>query len=88
VRSPGRVDYVGATLLSAGMVGFLAGVGRARAWGWLAPPMLALEAAGLAMLVAFGAYELHRREPMVDVRTLASRPLRVRAPPRPPRPDS
>jgi MFS family permease len=68
-----RIDWVGAALLSAALIALLIGVSRANAWGWLAPATVVLLAGGTALCAALGAYELRRRDPLIDVRVLRRR---------------
>lgn len=75
VRSPGRVDWVGAALLTVGLGAALVAVSQAESWGWGEPRTLALLAAGLAVLGAFAAFERRQAAPLVDMRILALRPV-------------
>ena len=75
VRTPGRVDLPGAILLAAGLVLALVAISRASDLGWLARATVALGAGGAAVLAVFAWYELHRSDPLIDVRMLASRPV-------------
>jgi EmrB/QacA subfamily drug resistance transporter len=74
-RSPGRVDVVGAVLLSAGLVSVLLAVSQGRVWGWGSAPTVVLMAGGLLLLVAFAAAEARIPQPLVDVRLLCRRPI-------------
>src|SRR3954466_12931182 len=56
VRTPGKVDVVGAVMLAAGLSGVLIAISRANDWGWLSGRTLGLVAAGLVILAAFYAY--------------------------------
>ncbi|MEZ0579023.1 MFS transporter [Nocardioides sp. MH1] len=71
----GRLDVVGALGLALGLVSFLVGVSKASAWGWGDARTLGAIAAGVVVLLAWGAYELRVSEPMVDLRTSAQRPV-------------
>lgn len=75
VRTPGRVDLTGAGILAAGLTALLIGISRGADWGWGSPLTLGLILAGLVVLVVFGLYERRTPEPLVNVRTLARRPL-------------
>nr|WP_221243070.1 MFS transporter [Conexibacter arvalis] len=75
VRTPGRVDWGGAALLSVGLAAPLIGVSQGGAWGWGDPRTLGLIAAGLVVLVLFGRYELRQAEPLVNMRTFALKPV-------------
>jgi predicted MFS family arabinose efflux permease len=69
----GRVDWAGAVLLSAGMLAVLLAVTEGHAWGWASVRTLVLAAAGSLVLVAWVAWTLRSRTPLVDLR-LAVRP--------------
>ena len=73
VKTPSRVDYVGAVLMSAGLISLLVALTEGESWGWTSGRTLGLGAAALVFLVAWGYAELHVTEPMVDMRMLARR---------------
>ena len=75
VKTPSRVDYVGAVLLSGGLISLLVALTEGESWGWTSGRTLGLGAAALAFLVAWGYAELHVTEPMVDMRMLARREI-------------
>jgi EmrB/QacA subfamily drug resistance transporter len=75
VKSPGRVDVIGALLLSAGLVAMLVALTEGEGWGWTSTRTLSLGGAAAALLVAWGLVELRVSEPMVDMRMLARRPV-------------
>jgi MFS family permease len=52
-RSDDRVDYLGAALLTAGVIPLLLLAEKGRAWGWGSPLSLSLLALGLAALALF-----------------------------------
>jgi EmrB/QacA subfamily drug resistance transporter len=56
-RTDHRVDYLGAALLSAGVVPLLLLAEKGRAWGWTSALSLVLVAVSLLSLVAFVAWE-------------------------------
>jgi MFS family permease len=75
VRSGGRFDLVGAIGLSIGLLCLLLAVSKGGTWGWGSGLTLGLfGAAGVAFL-AWGRWELGRRQPLVNLRTLARRQL-------------
>jgi EmrB/QacA subfamily drug resistance transporter len=74
-RSPGRVDVVGAALLSAGLVAVLLAVSQGRVWGWSSAPTIVLLVGGVLSLVVFAAAEARTQQPLVDVRLLRMRPI-------------
>ncbi len=73
IKTASRVDVLGATLLSGGLVALLLALTEGEAWGWASGRILGLGAASLVLLVAWGWAELHIDEPMVDMRMLARR---------------
>jgi len=75
VRTPGRVDFAGAGILAAGLTALLIGISRGGDWGWGSDRTLALLAAGLLVLVAFVYFERRTPEPLINMRTLARRPV-------------
>jgi len=75
VRTPGKIDWGGAALLSLGLAAPLIGVSQGGSWGWGDPRTLGLIAAGLVVLVLFGLYELRQEEPLVNMRTFALKPV-------------
>jgi EmrB/QacA subfamily drug resistance transporter len=73
IKTPSRVDFVGATLLSAGLISMLVALTEGENWGWTSARTLGLGAAALVFLLAWVFAELHVAEPMVDMRMLARR---------------
>ncbi|TML94350.1 MAG: MFS transporter [Actinobacteria bacterium] len=73
IKTASRVDLLGATLLSGGLIAMLLALTEGEDWGWTSGRILGLAAASLVLLVAWGWAELHVDEPMVDMRMLARR---------------
>ena len=73
IKTPSRVDVVGATLLSGGLVAMLLALTEGESWGWTSSRTLGLAAAAVVLLAAWGYAELRVPEPMVDMRMLAVR---------------
>src|SRR5436190_19762486 len=73
IKSPSRVDVLGATLLSGGLVAMLVALTEGESWGWTSTRILLLFAAAAVLLCAWGLAELRVAEPMVDMRMLAVR---------------
>lgn len=67
VKSPGRVDWLGAVLLSAWLVLLLLGITQTSEWGWGDPRVWALIGAAAVMLVVWARYEERVPVPLVDV---------------------
>ncbi|GIF63905.1 MFS transporter [Asanoa ishikariensis] len=73
VRTPGRLDILGAGILSVALVSLLLAISKGQSWGWVATPTVVLLLLGLVALVAFVAVELKVREPLVDMRLMKLR---------------
>jgi EmrB/QacA subfamily drug resistance transporter len=67
VKSPGRVDWAGAALLSTWLVLLLLGISQTSEWGWGDPRVWALIAASLGVLAAWIRVESRTMEPLVDM---------------------
>ena len=75
VRNEARLDLGGAALLGAGLALVLIPITEGERWGWVSLPTLGLAAAGALALAAWVRHELRIREPLVDLRALAARPV-------------
>lgn len=73
IKTPSRIDVLGATLLSGGLVALLLALTEGEDWGWTSGRILGLGAASLILLVAWVWAELQVGDPMVDMRMLARR---------------
>ncbi len=69
MRTPGRLDWIGAAVLAAALSGILLGVSRGNEWGWASAPTLACFIAGAAVLAAWVWWELRTTNPITDIRT-------------------
>ncbi|GLZ12961.1 MFS transporter [Actinomadura sp. NBRC 104425] len=74
-RAAGRFDPVGALGLGAGLVCLLLAVSKGADWGWTSGTTLGLLAAAAVVLAVWGWWELRTRDPLVDLRTTAQRPV-------------
>lgn len=75
LRTPGRFDYLGAVGIAVGLTGILLAVSRGNEWGWASAPTLACGLGGVAVLVAWGWYQLRTTDPLLDLRVAARRPV-------------
>lgn len=75
LRTAGRFDLVGAAGLSLGLLGLLLAVSRGDQWGWASPAVLGCGLGGIAVLLLWGWYELRTKDPLLDLRVAARRPV-------------
>ena len=75
IKSPSRVDFVGATLLSIGLIALLVALTEGENWGWASGRVMGLFVVAAVALVAWGYAETRVPDPMVDMRMLARRPV-------------
>jgi EmrB/QacA subfamily drug resistance transporter len=73
IRTPSRVDFIGATLLSAGLVCLLLALTEGESWGWTSPRVGALFAGSAVLLAVWVLAELRVPEPMVDMHVFVQR---------------
>ncbi|MCA1223530.1 MFS transporter, partial [Streptomyces sp. 8L] len=71
----GRFDGVGTLALTAGLTALLLAVSYGGEWGWTGAATLGLLAGALVALVLWGVWERRTRDPLIDVRTAARRPV-------------
>ncbi|HEU5271472.1 MAG TPA: MFS transporter, partial [Jatrophihabitans sp.] len=74
-RTGGRVDVLGSAVLTAGLIALLLPLAQGSEWGWGSVRTLGLLAASAVLLCAFVALELRTRQPLVDIRATARRPI-------------
>jgi MFS family permease len=67
IRTPGRVDWTGAVLLSVGLVSLLAALGNGSTWGWTDARTVGGIAGGLVLLTIWVLVEQRIAQPFVDV---------------------
>ncbi|MEU6558608.1 MFS transporter [Nocardia nova] len=70
VRSPGRINWVAAILLSAWLVALLLAVSKGPSWGWTSGTTLGLFALAVVSAAAWIAVELKSETPLIDMRTM------------------
>jgi EmrB/QacA subfamily drug resistance transporter len=73
VRTPGKLDILGATILSLSLVGLLLAISKGQAWGWGEAKTIGLLAAGTVGLVVFVLVELRVAEPLIDMKLMRIR---------------
>jgi EmrB/QacA subfamily drug resistance transporter len=73
VRTPGKLDVLGAGVLSAALVALLLGISKGQSWGWGEPKTLGLLAFGAVALIGFVLVERRVKEPLVDMRLMRLR---------------
>jgi MFS family permease len=73
VRTPGKVNWSGAVLMSVGLAAVLLAVSQAPVWHWLSLRTLALLAAGIAVLGVWVRSEASSKHPLVDMRMMRIR---------------
>ncbi|MCW2953411.1 MAG: transporter, partial [Conexibacter sp.] len=73
LRTPGRINWLAALLLSAGLAGVLLAITQAPSWGWLSVRTLGVLGVGLALLAGWVCVELRSRAPLVDMRMMRIR---------------
>jgi MFS family permease len=76
-RHPAPLDYRGAVLVAGGMGLAVLGLQQSSVWGWGSAPTWLCIAAGIALLVAFVAYELRVEHPLMQIRSFADRAFAV-----------
>jgi len=67
VRSPGRVNWAAAALMTAGMSCVLISIAQTSSWGWTSPATLGLLTAGLAICGLWITVEIRSDNPLIDM---------------------
>src|SRR5262249_50734931 len=75
VRTPGRIDWTGAALLSGLLVAFLVPVSEGSSWGWSSPRVLGLLATSAWLRVIWVRAEARAPNPLVDMQMMQVRPV-------------
>jgi MFS family permease len=73
VRAPGRLDVLGAGVLSVGLVSILLAISDGQKWGWGDFKTVGLLLLGGFALIAFVVIELRVHSPLMDVRLFGHR---------------
>jgi EmrB/QacA subfamily drug resistance transporter len=75
IRTPGRVDIVGAAILGVALAALLVAISRGADWGWGSTKTAALLLAGVNGLGLFAFVQRRTREPLVNMATFVRRPV-------------
>ncbi|HWH54799.1 MAG TPA: MFS transporter [Gaiellaceae bacterium] len=75
IKTSSRVDFVGASLLSTGLICLLLALTEGESWGWSSGGVLGLFAAAAVVLTTWVVAELRVPEPMVDMHVFSRRPV-------------
>ncbi|MFI5933061.1 MFS transporter [Actinoplanes sp. NPDC051494] len=70
VRTPGRVNWLSAVLLSGWLVALLLPLSKATAWGWSSGRTLGLFAVAVVFFAAWFAAEVRSANPLIDMRMM------------------
>ena len=73
IKSPAKIDWVGAGLLSVGLAGLLIGVSEGTDWGWSDARIFSLFGVAVVALVAWVLWERRAPQPLVDMKMMAER---------------
>jgi MFS family permease len=73
VRTPGRINWTAAALMSVGISTVLIGVSKAPTWGWGSQRTLSLLAVGLALCAVWVWVEAHSDQPLIDMTMMRAR---------------
>jgi EmrB/QacA subfamily drug resistance transporter len=69
-RTPGKISWLAAVLLSGWLVALLVGVSEAPIWGWGSAKVIGLIALSVVIGVAWVMVELRSREPLIDMKMM------------------
>jgi EmrB/QacA subfamily drug resistance transporter len=73
IKKPGRLDLVGAGILSVSLVSILLAISEGEKWGWDSFVTIGLLVLGAITLVVFVLVELRVKEPLIDMRLMKVR---------------
>jgi EmrB/QacA subfamily drug resistance transporter len=69
-RTPGKISWLAAVLLSGWLVALLVGVSEAPLWGWGSSKVIGLIALSVVIAAAWVRVELRSREPLIDMKMM------------------
>jgi EmrB/QacA subfamily drug resistance transporter len=67
VRTPGRVNWLSAALMTIGLSAVLLAISQTTTWGWISAKTLGLALFGAAVSLAWIRVEVRSREPLIDM---------------------
>ena len=70
VRTPGRISWLAAVLLSGWLVALLLGVSQAPTWGWGSDKVIGLVAVAIVIGAAWVLVESRSRQPLIDMKMM------------------
>ncbi|MDX6550684.1 MAG: hypothetical protein QOJ31_1368, partial [Gaiellales bacterium] len=70
IKTPGRINWLGAALMSTGLSALLWAISEGNSWGWASLRTLGVLAAGAVLIALWVAAELRADEPLVDMRMM------------------
>ena len=70
LKTPGRINWLAAVLMSLGIAATLTAVSQGAQWGWGASRTILLMLAGVALIAAWIRVELRADEPLVDMKMM------------------
>jgi predicted MFS family arabinose efflux permease len=73
VKTPAKIDWAGAALLSGTLGSLLLGVSEGNSWGWTSAPVLGLFAVAAVLGALWVRFELRVPQPLVDMRMMRGR---------------
>ena len=73
VKSPGRLDVLGAAILSVSLVSLLLAISKGHEWGWSDGRTVGMLALGAVALLVFVLVELRTAQPLINMRIMAIR---------------
>ena len=75
IKTKSRVDIPGAILLSLALIALLVALSEGERWHWSSGRTVGVLGASAALFLVWGRVELRVRDPLVDMRMLAHRPI-------------
>jgi EmrB/QacA subfamily drug resistance transporter len=73
IKTPSKIDWGGAVLMSVGLSAVLIAVSQGNSWGWESARVLGLIAFGVLVLVVWAWFEMRVPQPLVDMRMMRLR---------------